>query len=70
MKKIDIQVKVDTGLYWEYEKELKKIDTYLYKEVYGGIITLFCEYEEDIPLVTKDLQEIAKRLPEIRKLEI
>ncbi len=62
-----IKIIINTELTWEEDNELRKINTSLYQEVGGGIVTLYAEHEGDIPTISMDIQKIRKRANDIRR---
>lgn len=62
-----IKIIINTELTWEEDNELRKINTTLYSEVGGGIVTLYAEDKNDIGYVEQDIKVILHGIEDIKQ---
>ena len=58
IQKLNMKIEIDLGIDGEFEDLIKKVETKLYKEVAGGKVTLFIEYDMDLVHVKEDVLKL------------
>lgn len=53
-----MKIEIDLGLCGEFQELIEKVETELYKEVEGGKVTLFPEYDTDLAYITDDILKL------------
>lgn len=61
IQRLKMKIEIDLGICGEFEELIQKVDTVIYKEVNGGKVTLFPEYDTDLVYIMDDILKLKSK---------